>query len=143
MNDKIEAWIDRLDKYNICPYAAKSRRRIVEGDYNNLVEYIQNWDDSFEVIIFVFKDDISVKLAEEYEVVTNKIDKNVLVLLDHYKVRGFIENNSTCNDSELIVFLLQNKKKLMAARKYLHTTNYYDNWSAEYYKEVVTHSNDI
>ena len=65
------------------------------------------------------------------------------MLLDHYKVRGFIENNSTCNDSELIVFLLQNKKKLMAARKYLHTTNYYDNWSAEYYKEVVTHSNDI
>ena len=106
MNDKIEAWIDRLDKYNICPYAAKSRRCIVEGNYNNLVETIQNWDDSFEVIIFVFKDDISVKLAEEYEVVTNKIDKNVLVLLDHYKVRGFIENNSTCNDSELIVFLL-------------------------------------
>ena len=35
MNDKIEAWIDRLDKYNICPYAAKSRRCIVEGDYNN------------------------------------------------------------------------------------------------------------
>ena len=46
MNNKIEAWIDRLDKYNICPYAAKSRRCIVEGDYNNLVEYIQTWDDS-------------------------------------------------------------------------------------------------
>ena len=91
----------------------------------------------------LFKEDISVEIAEEYEVVTNKLDKNVLVLLDHYKVHGFIENNSTCNDSELIVFLLQNKKKLMAARKYLHTTNYYDNWSAEYYKEVVTHSNDI
>ena len=45
----------RLDKYNICPYAAKSRRYIVEGNYNNLIEHIQNWDDSFEVIIFVFK----------------------------------------------------------------------------------------
>ena len=117
MNNKIEAWIDRLDKYNICPYAAKSRRCIVEGDYNNLVEYIQNWDDSFEVIIFVFKEDISVEIAEEYEVVTNKLDKNVLVLLDHYKVRGFIENNSTCNDSELIVFLLQNKKETNGGKK--------------------------
>ena len=81
MNNKIEAWIDRLDKYNICPYAAKSRRYIVEGNYNNLVEHIQNWDDSFEVIIFVFKDNISVKLAEEYEVATNKIDNIVIYLV--------------------------------------------------------------
>ena len=143
MYDKIEAWIDRLDKHNICPYAAKSRRRIIKGNYNNLVKTIQNWDDSFEIIIFVFNDDISVECAEEYSDTTNKINKDVLVLLDHYKIRGFIENNSTCNDAELIVFLLQNKKKLMAARKYLHTTTYYDNWSAEYYKEGVVNTNDI
>ena len=80
MNDKIEAWINRLDKYNICPYAAKSRRCIVEGDYNNLVEHIQNWDDSFEVIIFVFEDDISVKLAELVNFATSSASVSTVVL---------------------------------------------------------------
>lgn len=139
----IENWINRLDRYGICPFAKKSKRLIIEGNISNLEQCINSWDNTYEIIIFVYNSYVNVDYAEAVEKRLNNIRADVLVLLDHFEFPGYIEENSTCNDSGHIVYLLQNKKKLMAARKYLHTTNYYDNWTAEYYEQVVKDTNDL
>ena len=60
-------------------------------------------------------------------------------MLDHPEDPGFIEDINTGN-GKYIIYLIQNKNSLLAARKILLKTDYYDKWSAEYYERIVINS---
>lgn len=141
--DHIDQWISRISKvqsygHSICPYAKKAKYCIFTNeDALSLKIKATCFDNRYDLYICLPTDQfMSVEEAERLEKEINKISKNTITLLDHFKNPGFIDEFNTCNQ-KYVIFLIQNKKKLLDAREQLHLTSYYDNWSDEYYKKIT------
>ena len=138
----VKKWIKRIttpkDGYQICPYARGAKYKIYTHlDRATIIEYAVNWKDEYDLILCEPADtSMTVEDALSIEQSCNFIAKNTITLLDHPKDPGYINNEYTGN-GKYILFLIQSKKDLQAARKHLKTTSYYDRWTNEYYKEVV------
>jgi hypothetical protein len=138
-NEHINDWIDKItssvDGYKICPFASSARYVIEKGTKSDLYKAIQSDISKLDLVVFIYENDITVKEAKELEEETNSISEHI-VMLDHPQDPGFIGDLNTGN-GKYIIYLIQNKNSLLAARKTLLKTSYYDNWSTEYYERVV------
>ena len=138
-NEYINTWIDKIttpvEGYKICPFASSARYVIEKGTKSDLYKAIQADISKLDLAVFIYEDYITVQEAKELEEETNNISEHI-VMLDHPQDPGFIGDLNTGN-GKYIIYLIQNKNSLLAARKTLLKTSYYDNWSTEYYERVV------
>ena len=138
-NEHINTWIDKIttpvEGYKICPFASSARYVIEKGTKSDLYKAIQADISKLDLAVFIYEDYITVQEAKELEEETNNISEHI-VMLDHPQDPGFIGDLNTGN-GRYVIYLIQNKNSLLAARKTLLKTSYYDNWSTEYYERVV------
>ena len=138
-NEYINTWIDKIttpvEGYKICPFASSARYVIEKGTKSDLYKAIQADISKLDLVVFIYEEVITVQEAKELEEETNSISEHI-VMLDHPQDPGFIGDLNTGN-GKYIIYLIQNKNSLLAARKTLLKTSYYDNWSTEYYERVV------
>lgn len=138
-NEYINTWIDKIttpvEGYKICPFASSARYVIEKGTKSDLYKAIQADISKLDLAVFIYEDYITVQEAKELEEETNNISEHI-VMLDHPQDPGFIGDLNTGN-GRYVIYLIQNKNSLLAARKTLLKTSYYDNWSTEYYERVV------
>ena len=138
-NKHINTWIDKIttpvEGYKICPFASSARYVIEKGTKSDLYKAIQADISKLDLVVFIYEEVITVQEAKELEEETNSISEHI-VMLDHPQDPGFISDLNTGN-GKYIIYLIQNKNSLLAARKTLLKTSYYDNWSTEYYERVV------
>ena len=138
-NKHINTWIDKIttpvEGYKICPFASSARYVIEKGTKSDLYKAIQADISKLDLVVFIYEEVITVQEAKELEEETNSISEHI-VMLDHPQDPGFIGDLNTGN-GKYIIYLIQNKNSLLAARKTLLKTSYYDNWSTEYYERVV------
>ena len=133
-----------LNDLPICPFAKnaylENKVKIIEvTDYvNEITEQLHQWDDSYEVIVFVCPHNIIAHdFVEQVEVLNNKfVPLNLALLEDHVdieeKIGSLVFNNGKYN-----IILVQRLDKLNQAADKLHKTLYYKNWPKEYYEQVV------
>ena len=138
-NEHINTWIDKIttpvEGYKICPFASSARYVIEKGTKSDLYKAIQADISKLDLVVFIYEEVITVQEAKELEEETNSISEHI-VMLDHPQDPGFISDLNTGN-GKYIIYLIQNKNSLLAARKTLLKTSYYDKWSTEYYERVV------
>ena len=138
-NKHINTWIDKIttpvEGYKICPFDSSGRYVIEKGTKSDLYKPIQADISKLDLVVFIYEEVITVQEAKELEEETNSISEHI-VMLDHPQDPGFISDLNTGN-GKYIIYLIQNKNSLLAARKTLLKTSYYDNWSTEYYERVV------
>lgn len=150
--DYIEKWIlgflstphQILNNLPPCPYAKKAylehKVKIIEVvDYvKEITDFLNIWDNSYEVIIFVCPNNIDASsFIKEVEILNKHfMPKNLVLLEDHVeieeKIQDLIFNNGKYN-----LVLAQRKDKLQEASEKLHKISYYQNWPKSYYDEVV------
>ena len=135
----VKAWIDKItvpvEGYKICPFANSARYVIEKGNKLEFYKAIQQDISNLDLVVFIYEGILTVQEAKELEEETNGISEHI-VMLDHPQDPGFIGDLNTGN-GRYVIYLIQNKNSLLAARKTLLKTSYYDNWSTEYYERVV------
>ena len=138
----INNWIKKIsapvDNYKICPFASSARYIIENGTKSELYAAIKQNIDKIDLIVFIYEEYIDVNSAKELEIYANNHSEHI-VMLDHPQDPGFIDNRYTGN-GKYVIFLIQNRASLLAARKTLLKTSYYDKWSVEYYERIVINS---
>lgn len=137
-------WINHVSKvrpelngFAICPFAAKSKYKVVEADIDSL-EPIEG----FEVIIYILGDNLTLD--------------EILNWVDHYNKKypdwKFFEdckfyptyiNGVQTNNDQYNLILTQPKEKLRRFREQLAKTGYYDQWDDNYLKEILGDDYDI
>ncbi len=138
----VKKWIKRIttpkDGYQICPFARSAKYKIYEHeDKLSIQQKAVFWTNEYDLILCRPTDIfMTVEHALYIENSCNRLSKDTITLLDHPKDPGYIDGEYTGNGKH-ILFLIQSKKDLQAARKHLRNTTYYDRWTKEYYKEVV------
>jgi hypothetical protein len=131
-----------------CPFAKKSylenKVKIIEvTDYiAEVTEHLNVWDDSYEVLIFVCPNNIDpISFITDVELLNQTfMPKNFVLLEDHKDIEERIEN-VVFNNGKYNLILAQRKDKLKEASDKLHKTKYYENWSKDYYDQVVSWRN--
>ena len=140
--DHVKAWIEKIsapvEGYKICPFARQARYDIEFGSKSYFYKAIHRNLDKLDLLVFIYENSIPINEAVKIEKHANSITDNI-VMLDHPEDPGFIEGINTGN-GKYIIYLIQNKNSLLAARKILLKTDYYDKWSAEYYERIVINS---
>lgn len=139
----IKDWIKRItlvqkNKHPICPYARKAKYWVYKHEDRISLELKASYfDNSFDLYVCLPTNQyMTVEEAKYLEHNCNRVGKNTITLLDHPDDPGFIDNTYTGN-GKYVIFLIQKKTHLLNARKQLHNTNYYENWSENYYKKIV------
>lgn len=140
----VDKWVKKISKpqpygYPICPYAANARYHIFEHeDYLSLQLKAEYFDsENYDLYIcFPTNQYMDLSEAQRWEDNLNKLSKNTIIMLDHWKHPGFINGVNTGNEHR-ILFLIQDAKGLLKAREHLKTTSYYSNWSEDYYKKII------
>lgn len=140
--DHVKAWIEKIsapvEGYKICPFARQARYDIEFGSKSYFYKAIHRNLDKLDLLVFIYENSIPINEATKIEKHANSITDNI-VMLDHPEDPGFIDGINTGN-GKYIIYLIQNKNNLLAARKILLKTDYYNKWSAEYYERIVINS---
>lgn len=136
-----------LNDWSPCPFSRRSRLEnklnIMEGNYifKDVESLVLSWDDSFDVVMFVYdKDRYTVKELTTYVEELNKdftLSKDILVLEDHPDDPEIV-NGVTMNQGQYILVLCQRFSKVNLASAELKDQGYYDLWPKEYYDRVVS-----
>ena len=138
----IKKWIERIttpkDGYQICPYARQAKYKIYTSeDRMTILQHASFWTNEYDLILCKPTNWwMTVQDAKAIEHSCNRIAKDTITLLDHPDDPGYIDGEYTGN-GKYVLFLIQSKKDLLAARKHLRSTSYYDRWTNEYYRKVV------
>jgi hypothetical protein len=135
-----------LNNWSPCPFARRSRLEnrlsILEGSnvVNDVDGLVLSWDDSYDVIIFVYdKDRYTVDNLADCVEQLNKcynLSKDILILEDH-PMDPEIVNSVKMNQGQYILVLCQRFSKVNLASAELKEQGYYDVWSKEYYDRVA------
>jgi hypothetical protein len=135
----ISAWIDKLSTtyielngFSICPFAKKSKYKIIKL----MDEEINPILDSLDLIIYVLEYDYTFEqltsIAKEY----NTLYPHLVFLPDgkdrHTNINGIPTNNGKYN-----LLLCQDRSELQIARNKLAKTAYYTLWDKSYLKEIL------
>jgi rhodanese-related sulfurtransferase len=135
-----------LNNWSPCPFARRSRLEnrlsILEGKdvVNDVDNLVLSWDDSYDVIIFVYdKNRYTIdEIADNVEQLNKRytLSKDILVLEDHPDDVEIV-NTVKMNQGQFILVLCQRFSKVNLASAELKEQGYYDTWSKEYYDLVA------
>lgn len=141
---KILKWIQKVSKlrpelnnFAICPFAAKSKYKIIECQPDN-IEPIEGLD----VIIFLLDDSLTLEQVRYWVSVCNDKYPDWKFFEDCRDYPTYINEIQT-NNGELNLILAQPKTKLRHFREQLAKTEYYDFWDKPYLNEILSGDLDI
>lgn len=121
----------KLNEFAICPYAAKSKFKIIECAAENIIPI-----DNYDVIIFIIESTLDIEIIQSWVNFYNSKYKDWKFFEDCASYDTYIQNVQT-NNGKYNLILAQPKKKLQEFRKKLSKTNYYTLWSDDYLKEIL------
>jgi hypothetical protein len=131
--DTIEKPRSDLDAQPICPFARKARlqKKIQFLDARDSLDEIKTFDkEKFEIGIAWLGDIDDIDPVEKFCEDHMKANPELLLFTSTRDSGHFAKNFTDC------VFV-QLRGDILKKRKYLKTTNYYENWPAEYYKLIT------
>ena len=155
MEKDIIEWVKRVSKkrdelggFAICPFARKALKEkkiywsfIGYEPAAYISRYMEMMNEDYEVVLFYnLKKNLTNEDCIELINNLNKKFPNIVFLKDHPDNPGFINGVNTSN-GEYPVIIAQPKGKLIDARLALEKTKYYDVWSEEYKKEILSYGN--
>lgn len=126
-----------LNGFAICPFAAKSKYRIVECSASAI-----NPIEGMDVIIYVIEDHFNLDQVQEWVDVCNSKYEGWKFFEDCGAYKTFINGVQT-NNGKYNLILGQPKDKLKKFRENLSKTGYYDMWDDEYLREILEDDYDI
>lgn len=147
MSDKeqhILEWIREVSKirpelngFAICPFAAKSKFKIVEC----LAAEIEPIE-GYQVIIFIIEDHFNLDMVQYWVNHHNSKHDGWKFFEDCGLYDTFINDIQT-NNGKYNLILAQPTEKLRKFRENLAKTSYYDLWDDEYLKEILEDDYEI
>lgn len=126
-----------LQDFAICPFASKSKYKIIECSIEDL--YIDN---DYDVLIFVIESDLDLKTIEIWISYYNQLYSTWKFFEDCGSYDTFINGVQT-NNGKYNLILGQPRKKLRKFRESLAKTDYYKMWSQEYLQKILEDDIDI
>ena len=120
-----------LNGFAICPFAAKSKYRIIECSAS-AIEPIQDLD----VIIYIIEDYFKLDEVQEWVNRCNKKYPGWKFFEDCGAYDTFINEIKT-NNGKYNLIIGQPTQKLRTFSEILSKTSYYDIWDDEYLKEIL------
>ncbi len=144
LEEDIKKWIDSVSElrpdlggFAICPFAKKSKYKIIECKSTDIVP-----EDGYDVIIFAIESDFNLdEVLKWVEIYNNKYTDwkffEDCASYDTY-INGIKTNNGKYN-----LIIGQPKEKLRKFREILAKTNYYDYWNNDYLKEILEDDYDL
>lgn len=144
LND-LSSPIAMLNGFSKCPYAKTAFLDNKVKFFNDaeIEDIIKSWDDNLIEVAVINLGDIS-----SYEILLKtELLNRIYMPLDFIFLDDHVDNEEKMNDivfnnGKYNVLFLQRKSKLDLATKKLEKLGYYENWSKEYYDEVVTWRSD-
>jgi len=132
--------ISALNGFSKCPYAKTAFLENKVKFYTNvkIEEIIQSWDsESIEVAVINLGDISSYEITLQTELLNRIYMPLDFIFLDDHVENEERMNDIIFNNGKYNVLFLQKKSKLDLATQKLKKLGYYDNWTKEYYDEVV------
>lgn len=134
----IQQWIVEVSKerpelngFPICPYASKSKHKIIECKIDDIVP-----ENGYDVIIFIVEDHLDIKTIDEY-VKKYNIQFNDYSFFEDCASRDTYIGGVKTNNPNFNLILSQPKKKLEKFREMLAKTDYYTHWDKEYLEKIL------
>lgn len=124
-----------LKNFAICPFAAKSKFKIIECSIEEL--YVH---ENYDVLIFVVEDYLDLSAIDLWIKYYNSLYSDWKFFKDCASYDTFINGIQT-NNKKYNLILCQPYKKLRWFRQQLSKTEYYDLWDKEYLAEIL--ENDL
>ena len=134
---KVSEIREELNGFAICPFAAKSKFKIIECP----VEEIQPIE-GYQVIIFIVEDYLDIDAINFWVDYYNSNYKNWKFFEDCGSYNTFINGIQT-NNGIYNLILAQPTDKLRKFRESLAKTSYYDLWDKEYLEEILEDDYDL
>jgi hypothetical protein len=126
-----------LNGFAICPFASKSKYRIVECSAS-AIEPIEGLD----VIIYIIEDHFNLEEVQKWVNICNHKYMGWKFFEDCGAYDTYIKGIQT-NNGKYNLILGQPTEKLRKFRENLAKTSYYDMWDSEYLKEILEDDYDI
>ena len=137
-------WIRKVSKirkelngFAICPFAAKSKFKIVDCRAEDICPI-----DGYDVIIYAIEDHFSLEKVQHWVDHHNKIHHEWKFFEDCASYDTFINEIQT-NNGKYNLILTQPKIELRKFREKLAKTDYYDLWDKNYLKEILEDDYDL
>jgi hypothetical protein len=137
-------WIENVSEirpelggFAICPFAKKSKYKIVDCSVNDISP-----DDGYDVIIFSVEMDLTLDQINDWVSIYNNKYPEWKFFEDCAAYDTFISGIKS-NNGKYNLILGQPKAKLRKFREILAKTNYYDYWNNDYLKEILEDDFDI
>ncbi len=126
-----------LNGFAICPFASKSKYRIVECSAS-AIEPIEGLD----VIIYIIEDHFNLEEVQKWVNICNHKYMGWKFFEDCGAYDTYIKGIQT-NNGKYNLILGQPTEKLRKFRENLAKTSYYDMWDSEYLKEILEDDYDM
>ena len=126
-----------LNGFAICPFAEKSKFKIVECSAEEIYPV-----DGHQVIIFIVEDYFNLDTVQFWVDFHNKKHENWKFFEDCGTYNTYINGIQT-NNGKYNLILGQPTDKLRKFRENLAKTSYYDLWDDEYLREILENDYDV
>jgi hypothetical protein len=139
LND-LSSPIAMLNGFSKCPYAKTAflDNKVKFFDDTDLDKVIKEWNDELiEVAVINLGDISSYEISLKTELLNRIYMPSDFIFLDDHVENEERMNDIVFNNGKYNVLFLQRKSKLDLATKKLEKLGYYQNWTKEYYDEVV------
>lgn len=128
---------EELNGFAICPFAAKSKFKIVECSAEEIVPI-----DGYQVIIFIVEDYFDLSTVQFWVNYYNSKYEKWKFFEDCGSYNTYINGIQT-NNGKYNLILAQPTEKLRKFRENLAKTSYYEMWNDEYLQEILEDDYDI
>jgi len=126
-----------LNGFAICPFAAKSKFKIIECPAEEIYPI-----EGYQVIIYIVEDYLDLSTIQFWVDFHNKKHEKWKFFEDCGSYDTYIKGIKT-NNGKYNLILGQPTDKLRKFRENLAKTSYYDMWDDEYLKEILEDDYDI
>jgi len=126
-----------LNGFAICPFASKSKYRIVECSASG-IEPIEDLD----VVVYIIEEHFNFDEVQKWVDICNKKYEGWKFFEDCGAYDTFINEIKT-NNGKYNLIIGQPTQKLRTFREILSKTSYYDIWDDEYLKEILQDDYDV
>lgn len=126
-----------LNGFAVCPFAAKSKFKIVECSAEDIIPI-----EGYQVIIFIIEDYFDLSTVQYWVNFYNSRYKDWKFFEDCGSYDTYIKGIRT-NNGKYNLILAQPTEKLRKFRENLAKTSYYDMWDEDYLKEILEDDYDV
>ena len=126
-----------LNGFAVCPFAAKSKFKIVECSAEDIILI-----EEYQVIIFIIEDYFDLSTVQYWVNFYNSRYKDWKFFEDCGSYDTYIKGIRT-NNGKYNLILAQPTEKLRKFRENLAKTSYYDMWDEDYLKEILEDDYDV